>query len=282
MKSPLHYLLALMLSLLVLPEAYAQIDVRIDAERRQYMAGEPIIMNLYLRNNTDQTVILTNEPGRAWLHLSTSSASYPNGVPRQILAKFPSVTISSGSTAAYKLNIQPAFNFNKNEIYSVTATIRMPDHRTTYGSPKTTFSINEGYSFKKFTILNKGRDIDLHAKTMNVDNSPALFAQAKDKNSNVVLSACYLGKYLSYLKPIYLLDNKQHMHVFFQSSAKYFIYAVVSPDGKKVKHEVYVRTRGPIDLIAVQGKIRVLGAAPYKAPVAPKENHIRSASDRLF
>ncbi len=265
----------------MLPHAHAQIDVRIDPERRQYIEGEPIVMNLYMRNNTDQTVILTNEPNRAWLHLSVTSATYPNGVPRLILAKFPTVTISPGSTVAYKLDVQPAFRFHKNETHTVAATIRMPDHRTTYGSAPTTFSLNHGYTLRKFNLANKGRDIEIHAKTMDVANSPSIFAQAIDKRSQLVLSACYLGKYLSYMKPIYLLDNKQHMHIFFQTTEKYYIYAVVSPEGKKTKHDVYVRTRGPIDLIALQGSIRILGATPYVAPKETKDK-IRSASDRPF
>ncbi len=281
MKSPLHFLLLLLISMIMLPAVHAQIDVRIDPERRQYLEGEPIIMNLYMRNNTDQTVILTNEPNRAWLHLNVTSATYPNGVPRLILAKFPTVTISPGSTVAYKLDVQPAFRFHKNETHTITATIRMPDHRTTYGSAPTTFSLNHGYTFRKFDLSNKGRDIEIHAKTMDVASTPCLFAQAIDKRSQLVLSSSYLGRYLPYMKPIYLLDNKQHMHIFFQTTDKYFIYAVVSPEGKKTKHAVYVRTQGPIDLIALQGSIKILGAAPY---VAPKESQdkIRSASDRPF
>ncbi len=277
MKTILRYILILLL--IMLPVAEAQIEVRIQPDRRNYLRGEQILMNLYLRNNTDQTVVLSNKPGRPWLHINARSKSYPTGVPRAILAKFPTVTISSGSTVAYKLDLSPAFRFDKSDIYTVSATIRMPDGGSTYSTPITTFNLNEGFSFKKFNLSNRGRSIELHAKTMNVHNSPALFGQAIDKNSRIVISSSFLGKYLSYMKPIFLLDGKQHMHVFFQSTPKYYIYAVVAPNGKKTVHEVYRRTRGPLDLIAIQGKIRVLGAAPYKALPADT-NKIRSASDR--
>ncbi len=281
MKSLIRRLVLLLIVLLALPQLQAQIDVRIEPVRRSHLIGEPVIMNLYLRNNTDSTVVLSNTRGRPWLHLDVTSKLHPRGVPRLVLAKFPSVTIASGKTVAFKLDIAPAFRFDKSGTYSLTATLRMPDRRTTYNSQLCTFNFNEGHSFKKFNITNRKRDIELHAKTLNIKNSPAIFGQAIDKNSGAVLNACYLGKYISYMKPIFLLDNRQHMHIFFQSTPKFFLYAVVAPNGKKTVHEVYVRAGGPIDLIAHKGKIIVTGAIPYKAPTAEK-SRVRSATDRPF
>ncbi len=273
MQKSTSFFIWILLLFTAMPELWAQVDVKVEVKRRTHLIGEPIIVSLYMRNNTDRPVILTNEPNRPWLHLNVTSSSHPNGVPRLVIPRFPTVTISSGSTVAYNLNVYPSFRFQRSGTYQISAVLRMPDHRTTYGSNSASFTLNEGHSFRYFNIQNKGRHLQIHAKSLNVNNMPGLFGQIIDANSKTPIASCFLGNYLNFVKPIFILDKHQHMHVLFQNNPQHFIHAIVSPTGQAIQKQRMARTGGPIDLIAVGDSIRPIGVAPVKKPSKEKPSY---------
>ncbi len=262
--------------------AHAQLSVHLKTERKEYLVGEQITMKLTLSNNSDQSLVLDNTDARKWLHFSISSYSLPTGITPLASPRFPKVMMTPGSTRTFELDIKPFFNFNKLDFYTATATIRMPDGVTTYSSNRTSFSITNGSSMTSFNIQHKGKKLQLHTKLLQTNKTDCLFGQVIDSSSNTALSSCYLGRYLNFMKPIVILDRNQNMHMLCQSTPKYYTYAVMNTEGKRVKYQIYRRTNGPIDLIVTGAGVTVVGAIPH-IEVDKKDgfHNVHSATDRI-
>ncbi|MFI3242855.1 MAG: hypothetical protein R3Y56_01220 [Akkermansia sp.] len=268
--------------LLMSPFAQAQLDVRMAPVRQDYMLGEAIALRLTIVNSSDQHLKLTNTDARKWLHFTVSATNCPEGVAALASPRFPELTLTPGSTRTFELNIKPYFNFSRMGNYVITATVRMPDGTSTYSSNRTSINLAYGSSMRCFNIQNKGRKLQLHAKMLHTDNTDCIFGQVIDANSGIALNACYLGRFLNFMTPIIIIDRKQNMHMLCQSTPKYYTYAVMNPDGNRVKYQIYRRTQGPIDLVVTGAGVTIVGAVPHvQVDKNDGFNDVHSATDRI-
>lgn len=276
MKHLLHFLF-LISCIFGCHQSFAQMHVKIDPLRPTYLVGEQIILRLTLANTTDRTITLDNDENRNWLHFTVTNNNAPEGVRQLAIPKFPSLSIPPGSAKAFELNIKPYFQFSREGHYKVVATVRTPG-RINFSSPRAAFILAPGSTMHKYSIQHQGQQLDLCAKLLQVNNKDSIFGQVIDSNSNTVIGACYLGRYLNFMKPQFMIDSKQNLHMLCQSTPKYFTYSTMSPDGKRQSYQLYVRAGGPVGLVATEGRIQVLGAVPH-TPSKASDEKIFSASD---
>lgn len=272
------HLFALLLILLA-GQALAQIDVRLDPVRRDFLLGESIALKITMVNHTDQTIKLTNIPGRSWLNFNITSREGGNSLSPKATPRYPDLTLSPGATRSYQVDIKPFYNFNRSGTYKAIATVRMPDMRTTYSSNRATFTLASGGSIKTFKTQARGQRLEMSVKILNVGGKDSLFGQVLNADSGVPIGACYLAQFLNFMEPRIVLDNAQNLHVLCQSTPEYFTYSIMNTKGGRSQYKLFRRSGGPVDLISTGQGIRTIGLVPYvKSKTGDDQYH--SASDR--
>ena len=267
------------LLLLLCAQAWAQLDVRLEPVRRDYLLGEKAALRLTLINHTDSPVELKSTPGRPWLHLEVARRGDPTPLIPSTRPSFPDAKIMPGSRKAYTLELQPQFRIIREGIYHVSATVRMPDMRSTFSSAPASFNMSSGGTVRSFNIQARGQRLQLLVKVLTLDGKTSLFGQVVNPETRVPLGACFLGRYLNFMEPRILLDRAQNLHLLCQSTADLFTYAVMDTFGNRSQQRILKRTGGVVDLIGTGSGIRYIGLAPYVKESKPN-SPFHSATER--
>ncbi len=281
MKHILPLLLAVF-CLLLGGQAAAQIEVRLDPVRKEFLLGENISFKLTLINRTDRHIVLDNSPGRGWLSFTVTQSGDNNPISPKAIPMFPRTELPPGANRSYQLNLRPYYRFNRANNYKAIATVRMPDMQTTHSSNRAGFALSFGGNIKSYAVQVGGQNLQMCVKLMHVGQNDYIFGQVLNNNTREALGACVVGKYLRFMQPIAMLDKHQNLHILCQSTPELFSYAVMGTDGRRRDHGVYKRAAGgPVDLISTGNGVRPIGVIPYVAP-KPDEAGEHSASDRPF
>lgn len=272
-------LILLTLFLLLTGHASAQVEVRLDPIRHDFILGETVGLKVTLTNHTDRAIKLANIPGRGWLNFTVTRNGENTPISPAAVPRYPGITLTPGSRRSYQLELQPYFKLTREGSYKVIATVRMPDMQTTYSSNRASFNLGSGGTIRNFTIQARGQRLKMGVKIMNVGGRDCLFGQVLNADTNLPIGACFLGQFLNFMEPRILLDRAQNLHVLCQSTPEYFTYAIMNTRGGRSQHKIFRRTGGPVDLISTGNGIRTLGLTPYVKPSQNPER-IHSASDR--
>ncbi len=277
-RSILTFLFA-MLGLLAAMPAFGQLEVRLEPLRRDYILGEDVHIRVMVTNHTDAPAALVSTPGRSWLYLNVMRRGDVSPVAPTASPRYPNITIPPGSRKAFDIKLEPAFKLRMEGMYSVTATLRMPDMDTTYTSNSATFNVNSGGEVQSFRVQVRGQKLILSVRSLLVKNKNLLFGQVINADTHIVQGACFLGQYLNFMKPRVMLDSAQNLHLLCQSTPKFFTYSVMSTYGERREYKIMRQIGGPVDLVSTGKGIRCVGVAPYVKPKGDKANY-HSASER--
>lgn len=271
--------LLLILGLWCVVPAYAQLEVRLEPARRDFVAGENVKLVLTIINHTDSSIALTNTPGRCWLHVEINRQGDNNTVAPSAVPRYPNQTIAPGSRRACRLELKDYFNLDREGGYRVRVALRMPDMQTVYSSNVAVFNITSGGEVSSFRIQARGQRLKVSVRNIMVNEKNMLFGQVRNADSNKVIGACPMAQYLSFMQPIIKLDRAQNLHLLCQSSPKYYTYAVMNTQGDRRECKILVPSGGPVDMVSDGGGIRCIGLVPYSKPKGEK-SHYHSATER--
>lgn len=266
--------------MLFVAEATAQVEVRLKADRREFLLGENVRLHVRIDNFTDSAVSFVNIPGRSWLHFTVTRGGESQPISPAVIPNFPKLVVPAGSSRTQVVDLRPYFTFNREGSYKVIATVRMPDMQTTYSSNRASFVLANGGTVRNFTVQSQGDRLNMSLKLLRVNDKDRLFGQVVDADTRIVLGACDMGQYLNFMKPRVILDSAQHMHVLCQSTPEYFTYSRMNNRGQRVDFKIMKRTGGPVDLVSTGNGIRPIGLTPYVRPSSTAEGVIRTTSDR--
>lgn len=269
----------LLLAAGVCAQAFAQLEVRLDPQRRDYILGENVVLKITIVNHTDSSVSLTSIPGRSWLNLQVTRRGSALPEAPKSAPRYPQLAIGPGSARAYNIELKPHYSLSREGAYSVVATVRLPDMHTTYTSNTVVFNMITGAGMRNFVVQARGQKLKMSLKSLNIGGRDLLFGQVMNMDTRQVLGACYMGQYLNFMEPRVLLDRAQNLHMLCQSTAEYFTYSVMDTFGRRREYKVMKRSGGPVDLISTGGGIRCIGLAPYVRNSKPKDNY-HGASER--
>lgn len=282
MKKTLYALLLLVSFLCTLAPLQAQLEVRLEPVRREFVLGEQVLLKLTLQNMTDQRLNLQNYPGRPWLNFSITQQPASNTMTPKSRPLFPKVSIAPGQRVSFEINIKPYYKLNQEGTFKAVATIIMPNGHDAYSSQRASFVLIPGASMTKFRVQSRGRNLTLHSKLARINGVPCIFGQVMNNDTNTVVGACFVGKYLNFMEPKCVMDGAQNLHILCQSTPKYFSYAVMNTAGQRIRHQVYLRTAGPLALVPGARGVQIIGAVPYKKTNTDDSNTIRKITDRPF
>lgn len=278
MKKLLTAALLLLCCLLFTAPLSAQIELRLEPERKQYLIGESVLLKITLTNHTDRTLDFRNNPNNPWLRFQVTSSASPYPLSPIAILKFPRVTLDPGQQKSFRLDIRSGFNFNMDGIYKATAIVTMPDQRSAYSSNAASFTMSSGGVIRTFNIQRGGQPLQMHVKHLSVNGQNCLFGQVTQQNSRRAIGACYLGRFLNFMEPRIRLDSKQNLHVLCQSTPEIFTYSVMNSKGNRISIKLFKRSGGPVDLVSSGGAIYPMGLVPYVAPKGDEEN-VRKITD---
>lgn len=273
-------LVMLLLCLLAVGQASAQVDVRVQPVRSEFLLGEGVAVKLRISNHTDTALVFSNTPDRQWLHFTLTRSGSSHPMAPKAIPSFKKMVVNPGSVHEVVVNLRPYFYFNNAGSYRIVATVRMPDMQTTYSSNRATFTLANGGNVKSFVIQSAGKRLKMNVKMMRAGDKDCLFGQVVNADSGAVVGACYMGQFLNFMAPRVMMDRRQNLHVLCQSTPTYFTYSVMGTDGSRRSYQVLQRTGGPVDLITTGSSIKAIGLAPAKRPSSTDLPGIRDISDR--
>ncbi|MBR5213384.1 MAG: hypothetical protein IKV92_03890 [Akkermansia sp.] len=273
-------LIMMLFCLLAAGQASAQVDVRLNPVRSEFLLGEGVAVKLKITNHTDTALVLSNSPERQWLHFTLTRSGSSQPLAPKAVPSFKKIVVNPGSSHEVVVNLRPYFYFNSVGSYKIVATVRMPDMQTTYSSNRASFTLANGGSVRSFAIQSAGKRLKMNVKIMRAGEKDCLFGQVVNADSGSVVGACYMGQYLNFMEPRVMMDRKQNLHVLCQSTPTYFTYSVMGTDGTRRSYQVLQRTGGPVDLITAGGGIKAIGLTPAKKPGSGDMPGIRDISER--
>lgn len=266
--------------LFLMCQLWAQLEVNLRPQRQDYMLGEDVHVELTLFNNSNSTLTLNRLPGRPWLSLSVSLMGESSALSPKAIANFPRVVLAPGQKMAYKINLNTIYDFRTEGNYRIAAIVRMPDMKTAFSSSNARFRIGSGSVHKKFITHVRGKRMEMRAKFWRLNNKNVIFGQVADADSGRVIGAAYMGQFLNFMEPKYLLDAQQNLHMLFQSTPEFYTYSILSTTGKCRLSKLYKRAPGlPVTLVSQGEGIKVLGVVPY-TPSKDGADQFRKATDR--
>ncbi len=280
MKNIYHILLTL-LCLLLSSQTFAQVEIRLQPVRKDFIVGEDVALRLTIINQTDASIALKNTPGRPWLNFSMTKRGESAPVSPIAAGRFPELELTPGSTRSFEFNLASLYRLRSAGNYAAVATIRMPDGQSTYSSNRGLFTLTNGGKLKEFNIQARGQRIVMSLRLAVVNGKECIFGQAINKDTNQVIGACYLAEYLNFMQPSVLLDSAQNLHLLCQSSPEFYTYSIMNTHGKRSSAKLYKRTGGLVDLISTGKGIMPVGLTPYVAP-KPGSEKVRKTSERPF
>lgn len=265
----------------LLGSAFAQLELRLEPVRHDYILGEHVALKLTIINRSDSTIALSNRPQRPWLNFSVSKRGEASPVSAFASPRFPNLTITPGSTRAFQVDLKTFYRLDTSGSYGAVATIRLPDGATTCSSNRALFALASGGKVRTFKIRAGGKNLEMSVRLANIDGHENLFGQVTDTDTQRVQGACFLCRYLNFMQPRVMLDSAQNLHVLCQSSPDFFTYAVMNTRGDRSHYQLYKRTGGPVDLVSTGKGVAPVGVAPYVKPKSNEQN-IHHTSDRPF
>jgi hypothetical protein len=243
--------------------SFAQVTVQIVLEQEQALRNESLPIKVRIVNSSGQTLRLGREP--EWLMFEIQDAE-GRDLPR--LDKVPLADpfdLESSKVANLSIDLMPYFDLGKMGRYSVRVALKVGQLGQIFSAPPKSFDIISGTKLweREFGVPSAGvpevRKFAL--QQANFLKALRLYARLTDPQESRVFRVVCLGNLVSFSKPEAALDKSSNLHVLFQTSARNFLYQVLTPEGELIMrqtHEYFEGSRPVLRHDDDQG-LRVVG-----------------------
>jgi len=285
MKHAAALICAIVITIAALPQAKAQVIVRLELSKSSYIINEPVKAIIYITNHAGRELTLSNENGRPWLDFNISSRGRPVYPARRI--NYGAAIIPAGQTVARSVSLNVSYALEKMGSYTCQAYIKMPGSSTDgFASNRAHFTVTKGRvewsqrigvpdapdEIRKYELL-----------TFTGNRAMELFAHVTSTNRGQEIATIPLGKIISFRKPTGTLDAANNLHALYQVKPDLFGHSCITPSG--VLKFTTFHKRGasgdPRLMIFADGEVRIAGGVLFD-PVAEEEarKKVRNASER--
>ena len=249
--------------LLSLAAGTAQVTVDIMLDQEQYLRDESMPVKVRITNRSGRALKLGGTAD--WLSFTVENREGHN------VGRFGDVpvkeefTVESSMVATRTVDIAPYFNIGSPGRYTVSADMKIPEWGQQISSKPKTFSITRGASLWEQIVGLPGTGStapELRKYVLQQANVKhlTLYVRVTDESENKTFKLMPVGQMVSFSKLGAQVDKESNLHLLFQSGARSFLYAVVTPAGDLIlrqRHD-YAGT-GPTLRSSDDGRIGVAG-----------------------
>jgi len=221
----------------------AQIDIKTSVNHTYYLEGEPIKVTLTITNQSGRSLSLAEDPD--WIDaVVTDERGQP--IPRRsplYLGAIP-VTLPEGSTAAFRFDIAPNYDFPHEGRYRVLPAVQFPEWPDPVEAEIGRIHIVSGVELWKRRIAvtdSEGETSQREYRVMEINRLDGnhLYLQARLADSERVIGVEYLGKLVAFNEPSATIDPSNNAHILNQFGRISYRYSIVSPDGELLGRQTY-------------------------------------------
>jgi hypothetical protein len=257
----------LLLLALCLPAA-AQVDVKLQMARKQFVAGEKVGAVVTITNHAGRDLIFQGDGRVSWLDFVVKNEG---GEPVTLSARnsFGAVRIPAGQTMQREVDLSRSFRVRKMGNYSAYAVVRLPGQKESgFLSNRVTFRVTTARTFwsQKVGLKSRpGQSREFRVLTYSGEQKTQLYAQVIDDRTGVELQTYTLGEALLFRKPQCTVDGQQVMHVLFLSTPSVWSHVRIDIEGRMLERQLHKRgvSSDPRLITFGNGEVRVAGSIPY-------------------
>lgn len=278
-------LLASLFGLLACSQAHAQVAVRLQMEKSNYLIGEPVSATISITNHAGRQLVLSGDRIQSWLNFQLSASG--RAVPAARRINYKPAVIPAGQTVARRVVLSTSYALGRMGNYTCSASVRMPGPAVNgFTSNRVHFTITSGRTaWVQRAGLPKapGEIREYKLITFTGNRGLDLYAEVTSKNTGRRIATLPLGKILTFRNPTATLDGANNMHALYQVKPNLFTHTSVSPNGQILSSSFHKRgAQGDPRLMTfANGVVRVAGSVPYKPEAeAAQRKKIHNISER--
>jgi hypothetical protein len=253
--------------LLSLVAGTAQVTVDIMLDQEHYLRDESLPVKVRITNRSGRALKLGATAD--WLNFTVENREGHNVARLGDLPVKEEFTVESSMVATRTVDIAPFFNVGLPGRYTVSAEMKIPEWNQQVSSKPRNFSITRGAPLWEQTVglPGTGSAVPELRKYMlqqaNVKHL-TLYVRITDESEHKTFKLVPVGQMVSFSRPEPQVDKESNLHLLFQSGARSFVYAVVTPAGEIIlrqRHD-YAGTR-PTLWSGEDGRIGVAGGQRF-------------------
>ena len=264
--------------LLSLVAGTAQVTVDITLDQEQYLRDESLPVKVRITNRSGRALKLGGTAD--WLNFTVENREGHNVAQLGDLLVKEEFTVESSMVATRTVDIAPFFNIGLPGRYTVSAELKIPEWNQEISSKPRNFSVARGASLWEQVVGLPGTGSavpELRKYVLQQANVKhlTLYVRITDENEHKTFKLMPVGQMVSFSRPEAQVDKESNLHLLFQSGARSFVYAAVTPAGDTIlrqRHD-YAGTRptlrsGEDGRIGVAGGQRFFSRDDVPAPIA--------------
>jgi hypothetical protein len=272
---PLRTLLLLVLAFAFAAEARAQLMVDLQIKRRVFMAHEPILATVVIRNNAGRDIILADtQEGGQWFSFHITADNGRLLTPRDIHYEIEPLQIRSGEAAKRTVNLTQLFPLGDFGSYRIKASIFFPGVGKYFSSKFDSFGVMEGKLIWSQTVgVPDGVEGERGARkmsllTMEMDKGRALYVRVEGDDG--VVYGCYnLGRMAEGIAPDAKFDSGNNLAVLHLIGPKTYLLSRIGVNGNFQGQSTYVTPKSQPFLRRTDGGLlQIVGAIRQQDNVA--------------
>ena len=253
--------------LLSLVAGTAQVTVDIVLDQDQYLRDESMPVKVRITNRSGRTLKFGGTAN--WLNFTVENREGHEVARLGDVPVKEEFTVESSMVATRQVDIAPFFNLGTPGRYVVSAEVKIPEWNQEIRSQPRNFAIARGAPLWEQIVGlpgSGGTTPELRKYVLQQANVKhlTLFVRVTDENENKTFKLLPVGQMVSFSRPEPQVDKESNLHLLFQSGARSFVYAVVTPAGDMIlrqRHD-YVGTR-PTLRSSDDGRIGVAGGQRF-------------------
>lgn len=245
----------------------AQVTVDILLDQEQYLRDESMPVKVRITNRSGRALKLGGTAD--WLNFTVENREGHNVARLGDLPVKEEFTVESSMVATRTVDIAPFFNVGLPGRYTVSAEMKIPEWNQQISSKPRNFSITRGAPLWEQIVGLPGTGSavpELRKYVLQQANVKhlTLYVRITDESEHKTFKLVPVGQMVSFSRPEPQVDKESNLHLLFQSGARSFVYAVVTPAGDIIlrqRHD-YAGTR-PSLRSGEDGRIGVAGGQRF-------------------
>lgn len=245
-------------------EVQGQIQVNVRFKRLQYVAYEPIIATVTIRNLAGRDLDLHDARGQDWCGFEIKDDAgrtlRPLATPPE-----PPLHLVAGITVSREINLTPLYPVSDLGLYHARGNIYLAElDKFFYAEPKV-FEVTDARPIWQRTVGVPGENLGSATRTFSLmtnrfPDHTSLYVRVEDRDTHRVYATYSLGKIISFDEPQAEVDRQSQLHVLQCAAPSVWTYSVVGTGGELLRRSSYTQGRAiPHLLRSGKGTVAVAG-----------------------